>query len=1057
MSLVRHAFRNPYLVSAIAAGLCLLGAAVISRIPTDILPDFKKPVIASFFSYPGLPTVEMEKSVTSRVERALTLAGGLERIESRTMPGATLIKVFFEAGTNPSSAMNDIVNLEASDMFHLPPGIEYPFTLRSEPANEPVILAAISGEGLSESELYTIGYYAVRNKMGGLQGVQIPHPFGGKFRQMMIYVDPDKMRSYALSPTDVVDALERANLVLAGGTLKLGGTDYQVHPINTLQQTKDINEVVVAVRGGMPIRIADVGYTKDDAALQYNIVRVNGTRSVYCPMLREPGENTIQVVDRIREGIATEIPAMKARGDMPEAADVTLVNDQSGYIRTAIANLNKEVLLGAVLVALVIFLFLGQIRSSLAVVIIMPLSILAGMLGFYFTGHTLNVMTLGGLALAVGTVVDAGIVVVENISRHLDMGKSRREAAMDGAAEVAGPVFAGTVTTLAIFIPAIFLEGMTSYLFAPLALAATTTIGASFFIAMTVVPVFCGRIMRARKSGSKAAADEVSTRGIMGLVHGIYDNLFKAALKIPVVAAIVIAAASVFALTLLPLVGTELFPDVDSGTFEIRIRTTPGTQLEDTEKLVAKIEDTVKAVIPEEEILALISNIGMPVGKGAGFSTILSSNSGPDSAYLIVNLTTSGRSTSSRDYIRALREKLNTDFPNERFLFVSGGIINAALNEGVAVPIDIQINGGKLDVMRNIAEDLVKKVRDVPGAVDVQVAQMNDYPQLDIQVDRAKAALLGLDQRHIAENITTALGSSLGFNSIIWVDPSSGTDFFMGVQYETNEAESLDELRNLPISIPAHNGRPATTVPLSTIATIQRVNIPGEVSHVAIGRVMDVYVNVDGRDLGSVVSDVEEIISNTELPLGNTIELRGPVATMREGATAIELGLATAVVLIFLVLMAQFRSLIDPFIIILAVPLGLSGVVLVLLLTGTTLNIQSLMGTLMMIGVVVNNSILIVEFANHLLREGRSPVEAAFTAARIRLRPILMTAAVLVASMLPLSFQFMPGNEAMIPLARALIGGMTVSTILTLFLVPCVYALIKRTPSSDSNADPVAA
>ena len=1051
MSLVRNAFRNPYLVSALAAGLCLLGAAVISRIPTDILPDFKKPVIASFFSYPGLPTIEMEKSVTSRVERALTLAGGLERIESRTMPGATLIKIFFEAGTNPSSAMNDIVNLEASDMFHLPPGIEYPFTLRSEPANEPVILAAISGEGLSESELYTIGYYAVRNKMGGLQGVQIPHPFGGKFRQMMIYVDPDKMRSYALSPTDVVDALEKANLVLAGGTLKLGGTDYQVHPINTLQTPKDIDEVVVAVRGGMPIRIGDIGYTKDDAALQYNIVRVNGTRSVYCPMLREPGENTIQVVDRIREGIATEIPAMKARGDMPEAANVTLVNDQSGYIRTAIANLNKEVLLGAGLVALVIFLFLGQIRSSLAVVIIMPLSILVGMLGFYFTGHTLNVMTLGGLALAVGTVVDAGIVVVENISRHLDMGKTSREAAMDGAAEVAGPVFAGTVTTLAIFIPAIFLEGMTSYLFAPLALAATTTIGASFFIAMTVVPVFCGRIMRGKKSGDRAsAADEVATGGIMGLVHGIYDNLLKAALKIPVIATLAIAAASVFALTLLPLVGTELFPDVDSGTFEIRIRTTPGTQLEDTERLVAKVEETVKAVIPQNEILALISNIGMPVGKGAGFSTILSSNSGPDSAYLIVNLTTSGRTTSSRDYIRTLRKKLNADFPNERFLFVSGGIINAALNEGVAVPIDLQISGGKLDGIRNIAEDLAKRVQEVPGTADVQVAQMNDYPQLDIQVDRAKAALLGLDQSHIAKNITTALGSSLGFNSIIWVDPSSGTDFFMGVQYETNQVDSLDELRNLPISIPAFEGKPATTVPLSTIATIQRVNIPGEISHAAIGRVMDVYVNVDGRDLGSVVADIEEIIDGLELPLGYGIEVRGPIATMREGATSLELGLATAVVLIFLVLMAQFRSLLDPFIIILAVPLGLSGVVLVLLLTGTTLNIQSLMGTLMMVGVVVNNSILIVEFANQLLREGRSPVDAAFTAARIRLRPILMTAAVLVASMLPLSFQFAPGNEAMIPLARALIGGMTVSTILTLFLVPCVYALIKRTPSSDS-------
>ena len=391
MNLVKFALQRPFTVLSVVLGLCFLGFAVVGKIPTDILPDFKKPVIVSFFSYPGLPTGEMEKSVTSRVERALTLAGKRESISSRTMPGATIIKVTFQAGADPSAAMNDIVNMQASDMFHLPPGIEWPFTLRSEPANLPVMLAAISGDTLTETEMYNIGYYAVRNKLGGLKGVQIPHPFGGKFRQMMVYVDPLKLAAHSLSPTDVVDALEAANLVMSGGTLKMGDLEYQVHPVNTLPQPSDIDNVTIAVRDGRPIYIKDIGYTKDDAALQYNIVRVNGKRSVYCPILREPGENTIEVVDRIIEGMAREIPLMKGRGDIPEDTQITLVSDQSSYIRKAISNLMAEVGLGALLVTLVIIFFLRKLRASIAVLIMLPLSMLIGILGFYFTGQTINV------------------------------------------------------------------------------------------------------------------------------------------------------------------------------------------------------------------------------------------------------------------------------------------------------------------------------------------------------------------------------------------------------------------------------------------------------------------------------------------------------------------------------------------------------------------------------------------------------------------------------------------------------------------------------------------
>ncbi|WP_372721837.1 efflux RND transporter permease subunit [Novipirellula sp.] len=1039
MGLTNFSLKNRFAVLAATIALCVLGAAVIPGITIDILPDFKKPVVVSFFSYPGLPTLDMEKSVSSRVERALTLAGKIEHQESRTVPGAAVIKVFFQPGADPSSAMNDIVNLEASDMFHLPPGIEWPFTLRSEPANLPVVLAAIAGDGLSESELYTIGYYAVRNKMGGLKGVQIPHPFGGKFRQMMVYVDPAKLMAYHVSAVDVVEAMKKSNLVLAAGTARMGGTDYQVQPRNTLPTTEEIEAIPISVREGRPVFIRDVARVVDDAALQYNIVRVNGKRSVYCPLLREPGENTIAVVDRIYEGIASEIPKMKERGDIPEATEVTLVSDQSSYIRNAMSNLMTQVGLGALLVAIVVFVFLRRIVPTLIIVTTILLAILIGALGFAFTGQTINVMTLSGIALAIGTVVDAGIVVVENVIRHQRMGKSPMKAAREGTDEVSGAILAGTVTTLAVFLPAVFLTGMIKYLFTPLSLAATFTIGASYVLALTVVPAFCATLVRnrMRDRNRDSTSDEDEDKP-----HGLYGRLLGMAMKVPAVTSLVIVAGVGATFLLLPSIGTELFPAVDAGSFEIRLKTLPGTALDETEKLVARIEESIKQTIPEEQIETLISNIGLPVGKGAGFSTVLSSNSGPDTAYVIVNLKQDGRSTSTDTYINALRERFVDEYPLEQFLFVSGGIVNMALNEGVPTPISVQVSAGTLGQCREAAERIVEAVRPIAGTADVQIAQSLDYPQFDVQVDRTRAKYLGVDQEEVAQTVLTALGSSVGYAPTIWIDPKSGTDFFMGVQYESNDFESLDDVRNIPLSLNTADG--PITIPLSNIATVKRVTIPGEIAHYNIARVNDVHVNVSGRDLGSVAADIEATLTEMEFANGVSVTLRGPVEKMRSGMSLLGMGLAVAALLVYLVLMAQFRSFLDPLIIMLAVPLGIGGVLAVLYLTDTYINIQSLMGTLMMIGVVVNNSILLVEFANRRRADGLSPYDAAMSAAQVRLRPILMTSLTLVATMLPLAFQLSPGNEAMIPLARALLGGMIVSTILTLILVPCVYTWVHR-------------
>ncbi len=1039
MGLINFSLKNRFAVLAAAIGLCLLGATVIPSITVDILPDFKQPVVVSFFSYPGLPTLDMEKSVSSRVERALTLAGKIEHQESRTVPGAAVIKIFFQPGADPSAAMNDIVNLEASDMFHLPPGIEWPFTLRSEPSNLPVVLAAISGEGLSESELYSIGYYAVRNKMGGLKGVQIPHPFGGKFRQMMVYVDPAKLQAHHVSAKDVVDAVTKANLVMAGGSARIGGIDYQVHPQNTLPTTADIEAIPVVVRDGKPVFVRDVGRVVDDAALQYNVVRVNGKRSVYCPLLREPGENTIECVDRIAKGLDAEIPQMKLRGDIPEATEVTLVSDQSSYIRQALTNLYNQVGLGALLVAVVVQIFLRRFLPTVIICSLIVLAIMIGGLGFAFTGQTINVMTLGGIALAIGTVVDAGIVVVENIIRHQRMGKSPMDAAVEGTQEVSTAILAGTITTLAVFLPAVFLTGMIKYLFAPLSLAATFTIGASYILALTVIPAFCATFVR---ETVQQAALETDNAAESAKPQGLYGHLLNIALKVPALTAFVIVAGVGSSFLLWPMIGTELFPEVDSGSFEIRIKTTPGTELLETEKIVARLEDSVKEVIPEHQIETLIANIGLPVGKGAGFSTVLSSNSGPDTAYLIVNLKPEGRTIATQTYIAELREKLAEDYPLEQFVFVSGGIVNMALNEGVPTPISVQVSGGSLQQCRDNAERVVAEVQKIPGTRDVQIAQALDYPQFDVQVDRTRAKYLGLDQDEVAKTVLTALGSSIGYAPTIWVDPKTGVDFFMGVQYEDNEFESLDDIRNIPLSLNTPHG--PVTIPLSNIATVKRVNIPGEIAHYNIGRVNDIHVNVAGRDIGSVAADVQAVLSGMEFENGVAAKIRGPVETMNEGMSTLSLGLIVAGILVYLVLMAQFRSFVDPLIIMLAVPLGLGGVLVILYLTKTNINIQSLMGTLMMIGVVVNNSILLVEFANRRRDAGLSARDAAMSAAQVRLRPILMTSLTLVASMLPLAIQFAPGNEAMIPLARALLGGMLASTLLTLILVPCVYSLVHR-------------
>ena len=1040
MSLLRFSLQNRYAVLSAVTALCVLGVAVIPGITIDILPDFKKPVVVSFFSYPGLPTMDMEKSVTSRVERALTLAGKIEHQESRTVPGAAVIKIFFQPGADASSAMNDIVNLEASDMFHLPPGIEWPFTLRSEPSNLPVVLAAISGEGLSESQLYTIGYYAVRNKMGGLKGVQIPHPFGGKFRQMMVYVDPAKLRAYHISPTDVVTALRKSNLVLAAGTAEIGGTDYQVHPRNTLPTTEEIEAIPVVVREDRPVFIRDVARVVDDAALQYNIVRVNGKRSVYCPLLREPGENTISVVDRIYEGIGSEIPKMKKRGDIPEATEVKI-----GFGSIGVHPQSDEESVDADRVGRPS----GCDRCHRV----------SAQVPAHGDHHCNDRLCRPHWCL--------GIRVHRSNDQRHDSGWNRTRDWNSGRRGHCGRRECGAP-------PANGKAAWASRLGRYVGSLRRDLGGHHHHIGRVLAGRLPDRDDQILIHASVARGDDdhwcvvhPGTHGGACLLRQFSSRTADTRNRLNVGPRRDLASRKSRRLRTFSL-GPPSRPgrwragrcsrsrlDVFSccrvwerNCFRkwtrVRLksgsRRCPGTKLEETEALVARLEETIQSVIPKEEIETLIANIGLPVGKGAGFSTVLSSNSGPDTAYLIVNLKQQNRKTPTVSYIEQLREKLAEEYPLEQFLFVSGGIVNMALNEGVPTPISVQVSAGTIGKCREEAERIVRAIRPIDGTADVQIAQSLDYPQFDVQVDRTRAKYLGVDQEEVAQTVLTALGSSVGYSPTIWIDPKTGVDFFMGVQYEGNEFQSLDDIRNIPISLDTAKG--PMTIPLANIATVRRVNIPGEVAHYNIARVNDVHVNVSGRDLGSVASEIRSTLDEMDFENGVSVTLRGPVEKMQSGMKMLGIGLAVATLLVYLVLMAQFRSFIDPLIIMLAVPLGFGGVILVLHYTNTCINIQSLIGTLMMVGVVVNNSILLVDFANQRRSKGLPAKDAILSAAQVRLRPILMTSLTLIASMIPLSFQLAPGNEAMMSLSRALLGGMVVSTILTLVLIPCVYTLM---------------
>lgn len=1031
----RFAIRAPYFIIVCCLIIAVIGFTAVARMPVDMFPAIRIPVVVVATFYTGMPPEQIEADITSRFERFFTLASGIEHIESRSLPGASIIKVYFQPGMDPDAAVSTISNLAMANLRRLPQGTLPPVVLKMDASSFPVCLVALQGEGIDEVTVRDLAQYTVRNQVATVAGASVPQPFGGKYRQIMVYADPLRLEAHQLSLMDVVRSVNDSNLILPAGNLPIGRLDYSIYMNSQVDTVEELNGIPLKVVGGVPVRVSDIGEAKDAAQIQTSIVRVNGVRSVYAPVLRQGGDsNTIAIVDGVKE-------VVKNLTDVPDQLKSSVVFDQSKFVKTAIETLIHEGVLGLALTSLMILVFLGTLRSTLAVFFSIPLSVLATFLALSLGGGTINSMVLGGLALAFSRLIDNSVVVLENIHRYLEMGGSPAEAAEQGGSEVTLPVLAATLTTVVVFFPVTFLFGVSRFLFSALALAVVLAMVASYFVAMTVVPLFCANFLKAH------AVDEENHRRTIGerwleffnkrferFLDG-YEWLVRVMLRVPVVTLAGILAVCAASAILWPSLQLAFFPRTDAGQFMINLKAASGTRLSATEEEVARVERIVREEIPPEDLEMTIANIGVT----PGFSSIYTSNSASHTAFLQVALK-DDRRKSSFEHIDAVRERVGREMPQLSTFFQAGGLVDAVLNLGMPAPIDVQVSGSNAETNFRIAVQIAGKIRALPGVSDVYIPQDIDYPALNVQVDRLRAGKLGLTSKEVVQNVITALTSNQMIAPSYWVDPKSGTDYMLTVQYPEHSVKTLNDFSSIPIRSPGQ----AFPARLGAVTTIDRAKAPTEVDRYQFRRVIDVYVRPLGEDLGRLAEGVDKIVAGTQLPRGTRVDVRGMVQGMRQSFRSFGLGLILSVVLLYLILVAQFKSFADPVLILLAVPPGLAGALVTLVWTGTSMNVMSLMGLVMLVGIVVSNSILIVEFA-HRQREKMPAFEAIVSACRIRMRPVLMTSLATVIGLLPMALKLGAGSEAYAPLARSILGGLAGSVAATVFIVPAGYLLLYRT------------
>ncbi len=1028
-------------------GIVVVGVTTVARMPVDLFPQIQIPVVVVATFYSGMPPQQIEADITDTFERFFTLGSNIDHIESRSLTGVSLIKVYFQPGTDADAAVSEIANLAMADLRRLPQGTLPPVVLKFDASSLPVCLVTLKGQGLNETQLHDLGQFNVRNQIANVPGASVPQPFGGKYRQVQFYVDPVKLEAAQLSPMDVVRAVNDANKILPAGDVRIGPRDYNIYSNSQLPDIQAMNDVPLKAIGNNVLRFGDVGHAEDSSAIQYNIVRVDGQKSVYLPILKQGGNsNTIQIVNGVRDRIHHLL-------DVPSSLVSTVVFDQSAYVKTAVANVLREGGIGLVLTAIMILVFLGSVRGTISVLLSIPISCLAAFLLLNAAGSTINTMVLGGLALVLSRLIDNSVVVLENIFRHLEEGEEPAIAAEKGGQEVQLAVLAATFTTAIVFFPVMLLYGVSRYLFIALALGVVLALAASYLVAMTLVPLFCARFI---KSAHGHAGGDHELSWFDKFVRGFnrkydqmlmrYDQAVDRALTRPVFTIVVIMASFVVSLALFPLMGLAFFPRTDPGQFVINVKAPTGSRLETTNQFIASVENEIRQVIPKDDLQMIVSNIGLT----PDLSSIYTSNSGQHTAFVQVSLTKEHKE-SSFVYMDRVRRKLAADLPEISTFFQTGGLVDSVVNQGMPAPIDIQVSGNNQHDAYDVARELAVKLRQNHDVSDILIPQDLDYPGLQLDVRREMAARLGLTASDVVQNVVTALTSNGMIAPSYWVDPKNGNNYFLTVQYSNRTIASMtmEDFKQIPLHAP-NNSKPTM---LENLADIKIINTPTEVDHYQLFRVIDLYVSPRGQDLGKLGNEVDKMIAGTKLPPNTRVQLRGSVESMRQSFLSFGIGLTLSIVLVYLILMAQFASFIDPFIILLAIPSGITGVIVFLLITHTTLNVMSLMGLIMMTGIVVSNSILIVDVTRNYRREGMTIRDAVALACRVRLRPILMTSLATILGLIPMALALEAGSEQYAPLARAIIGGLTVSVVVTVFLVPAAYLVIHRKEENRPNAE----
>ena len=1045
MWIVSLALRRPYTFIMMAVLIVLMGIYAIVNTATDIFPNIKIPIAAVIWRYNGIQPEEIANRIVLFSERiAQTVVNDVEHTESQSVNGTAVVKYFFQPDADPDLSFAQITAVSQSQLGFAPPGTTSPFILSYNASSVPILQLALSSDTLSEAQIFDTANSIVRTQLATVKGASMPFPYGGKQRQVQVDLDESALRAHGLSANDVVNAIGAQNLILPAGTEKIGSLEYYVK-LNASPTTIDeLNSLPIRARGTNVTYVRDVAHVRDGYLPQTNIVRLDGQRAILMNVLKTGKSSTIDII----KGLYAKLPQVRAA--VPETMRIRTLSDQSVFVHAAISSVMREAAIAAALTGLLILLFLGSWRSTLIITVSIPLSILASIACLSAMGETINIMTLGGLALAVGILVDDATVTIENINWHLEHGKDVKTAILDGARQIALPALVSTLSICIVFVPMFLLAGIAKYLFIPLAEAVVFAMLASYLLSRTLVPTLAMYWLKAHDPNAHGEARGFLGRIQQGFERGfqrmrtVYGQMLHMALESGTrfasifLAAMAASALLAFPIGPLPGLGQDFFPAVDGTQIKLHFRARTGTRIEETAALCDRVEEAIRKIVPANQIANMVDNIGLPYS-GINMSYSTSAPVGPGDADIFINL--NDKHLPTAELTRLLRPKLTEEFPSTSFAFLAADMISQILNFGLPAPIDVQIVGFNVAANRQIANNLLQKLRSVPGTVDMRLQQASDYPTININVDRTKAQMLGMTQQNVAGNMLVTLSGSFQTSPSFWIDPMTGTQYNVATQAPQYRLQNLNDLANTPLTGNSANG--PTTI-LSDIATFSRSVSPANISHYDATPALDIYGAVEGADLGYVSAQIQKIVDDTrkDLPKGSTILLRGQTQTMKASFNGLLFGLLGAVVLVYMLIVVNFQSLLDPFIIITALPAALAGIVWMLFLTHTTVSVPALTGAIMCMGVATANSVLVVSFARERMNAGASAFDAAIEAGFTRLRPVLMTALAMIVGMIPMALGLGEGGEQNAPLGRAVIGGLIFATVATLFFVPTVFTII---------------